>query len=189
MPATAPGVATDSSSGRGVPAATVEDCLRAVADGQLEPFARLYDLTAARVYGTVLQVLRNRARADEITRAVYLSVWRQAAEFNPSQGSGIGWVLTIAHRRAVDQVRRDPGTYRRNTAYAGADVPSVNDKIDALAGWAFARLTEPQRRLIDLAYFRGRTLTEIGSELGLPPGSAAAGIRNALTRLYDTLPG
>lgn len=60
--------------------------LRAVAKGDEDAFATVYDLTAARVHGLVLRVLRNPAQAEEVTQEVYLEVWRRASHFDPGRG-------------------------------------------------------------------------------------------------------
>jgi len=81
-------------------------------------FAQLYDLLSARVFGLILRVLVNRAQCEEVLQEVFLEIWQSAASFAPKKGQGRTWVMTIAHRRAVDrlfrrlQSERDRGAHR-----------------------------------------------------------------------------
>src|SRR6185369_22749 len=79
--------------------------LRLVARGDADAFDAVYDQVAASVFGIVRRVVRDPAQSEEVTQDVLLEVWRNAAKFDPGRGSAIAWVMTLAHRRAVDRVR------------------------------------------------------------------------------------
>jgi RNA polymerase sigma-70 factor (ECF subfamily) len=79
--------------------------LNQVALGDLDAFRAVYDQVAAPVLGVIRRVVRDPAQAEEVTQEVLLDVWRTASRFEPNRGSAMAWVLTIAHRRAVDRVR------------------------------------------------------------------------------------
>lgn len=81
------------------------DLLVRVADGDQRAFSDLYDLLSSRVFGLILRVLVNRSQSEEVLQEVFLEVWQSAGRFAPNKGQGRTWVLTIAHRRAVDRVR------------------------------------------------------------------------------------
>ena len=76
-----------------------------VAKGDVPAFAELYDELAPTVYGIVLLVLRDRAQSEEVTRKVFVELWRQAARFDPARCGVRSWVGSIAGRRAVDRMR------------------------------------------------------------------------------------
>ena len=80
-------------------------CLRLVARGDADAFDAVYDQVAASVFGIVRRVVRDPAQSEEVTQDVLLEVWRNAAKFDPGRGSATAWVMTLAHRRAVDRVR------------------------------------------------------------------------------------
>jgi RNA polymerase sigma-70 factor (ECF subfamily) len=86
---------------------TLATLLRRVSAQDEDAFARFYDLTRARVYGMVLRVLRDPGYSEETTQEVFLQVWRTAESFDEAQGSALSWVITLAHRRAVDRVRSE----------------------------------------------------------------------------------
>ena len=170
--------------------------LQSVARGNEDDFARVYDATSARVHGLVLRVLRNPAQAEEVTQEVYLEVWRRASSFDAAKGSPYAWLMTLAHRRAVDRVRsaeaarrrdhldviRDPRRSRDETveqAQANLDGVEVRSALDSL--------TDLQRQAIELAYFEGLTHTQVAAALDIPLGTAKSRIRDALLRLRDVI--
>jgi RNA polymerase sigma-70 factor (ECF subfamily) len=170
--------------------------LRSSARGDQAAFAGLYDATAARVHGLVLRVVRDPAQSEEVTQEVFLEVWRQSARYDESAGSPLGWLMTIAHRRAVDRVRAAEASSRRDATY-GHRTREVDHDQTAEAATAslearrvraaLGTLTEAQRDAIELAYFGGYTHTEVAGLLDLPLGTAKTRIRDGLIRLRDAL--
>lgn len=187
-----------SPVGTGVaePAAVLADYLRRCARGDEQAFAALYDATAARVHGLVLRVLRDPAQAEEVTQEVFLQVWRTAARFDEDKGSALAWLMTLAHRRAVDRVRAAEAVTRRDTSYHQSTqaVPHDSTAEAAEASMearrvrsALGELTEVQREALELAYFGGYTHTEVATMLDLPVGTAKTRIRDGLIRLRDAM--
>lgn len=170
--------------------------LRATAKGDEAAFATLYDETAARVHGLVLRVLRNPAQAEEVTQEVYLEVWRRASRFDPGRGSPFSWLMTMAHRRAVDRVRSSQSATTRDETW---EASTREVQFDSTAEQATARLeaqrvrsalgelTGAQREAVSLAYLGGYTHREVASLLDLPLGTAKTRIRDGLIRLRDQL--
>ena len=68
-------------------------------------FEELYDRIANTVFGVIRRVLRDPAQSEEVAQEVLIEVWRSAASFDPDRGSAMTWILTMAHRRAIDRVR------------------------------------------------------------------------------------
>jgi RNA polymerase sigma-70 factor (ECF subfamily) len=148
------------------------------------------------VFGLVRRVVRDPAQTDEVTQEVFLEIWRQSARYDPSRGSMLSWVMTIAHRKAVDRVRSSEAARSRDASYgtATAEVPhdstteAVVERLDAeRVHRALATLTEAQRGALELAYLSGYTHTEVATLLDLPLGTAKTRIRDGLIRLRDTL--
>ncbi|WP_291752137.1 sigma-70 family RNA polymerase sigma factor [Cellulomonas sp. 73-92] len=190
VPDAAPG-----ASATGGPAADL--LLAQVGRGDGAAFDRLYPLVAGPVYGLALRVVRNPALAEEVSQEVLVDVWRQAPRFDRTRGSAMAWVLTMAHRRAVDRVRREE-TLARATRAAALAVPDEEPRDvvvdEAERTWdaarvrhAMAGLTGLQRDAIELAFFSGYTHQQVASVLGVPLGTAKTRIRDGLIRLRDTL--
>lgn len=177
-------------------AASLAQLLRSSARGDEQAFAALYDATSSRVHGLVLRVIRDPAQAEEVTQEVYLQVWRTAARYDETKGAAISWLMTLAHRRAVDRVRAAEAVSRQDTTFhnnSGA-VPhdSTAEAVEASmearrVRTALSELTPVQREAIELAYFGGYTHTEVATMLDLPVGTAKTRIRDGLIRLRDAM--
>lgn len=184
-------------SGDGPPSsAHLGSLLRQAARGDQRAFATFYDATCARAYGLAVRVVRNPAQAEEVVQEAYLEVWRTANRFDPDRGSAISWLLTVAHRRAVDRVRSAEAASRRDESYHHHNhaVPHDSTADEAHASFearrvrgALQTLTPIQREALELAYFGGYTHTEVATMLGLPIGTAKTRIRDGLIRLRDAL--
>lgn len=171
------------------------------ATGDLDAFARFYDLMSPRVHGLALRILRDSGYAEETVQEVFLQVWKQAADYRPPLGSVQSWVLTITHRRAVDRVRSESSSTRRDEADAAAGpvatddiAEQVTDQIsrdeDATAVRdCLGTLTENQRQSIEMAYFSGLTYREVADRLGAALPTIKSRIRDGLRRLKSCLGG
>ncbi len=168
------------------------DLLVACADGDQGAFARLYDLLSPRVFGLILRVLVDRAQSEEVLQEVFLEVWQSAARFAPNKGQGRSWVLTIAHRRAVDRVRSSQASSDRDVRVGFRDLDVAYDGVAEqvemkIEGRRIARLLatlpDPQREAITLAYYGGYSQSEIAALVGAPLGTIKTRMRDGLSRL------
>lgn len=179
------------------PADAVGTELGLVARGDEAAFARLYDLVASRVYGMARRVVRDPAQAEEVTQEVLLEVWQNAARFDPARGSGVGWVLTMAHRRAVDRVRQAQAAADRERRAAGAAAPGsdydqvaeqVTDRLEyRQVRHCLGALTALQREVITLAYYQARTYRQVAELLAVPLPTVKTRMRDGLIKLRDCL--
>ncbi|GAB3887469.1 ECF RNA polymerase sigma factor SigK [Terrabacter terrigena] len=174
----------------------LEQLLRRAAAGDESAFADLYDAVSSRVFGLVRRVVRDPAQSEEVTQEVFLEIWRHSARFDPGRGSPLSWMLTIAHRKAVDRVRSAEAARNRDEGYGAStqDVThdstaeAVVERLDAeRVHRALETLTSAQREALQLAYLGGYTHTEVATMLDLPLGTAKTRIRDGLIRLRDTL--
>ncbi|MDQ2756192.1 MAG: ECF RNA polymerase sigma factor SigK [Actinomycetota bacterium] len=178
------------------PSETHADLLRAASLGDERAFARLYDAVSARLFGLVVRVVRDPAQSEEVTQEAFLEIWKTASRFDENRGSALGWMMTIAHRKAVDRVRSAEAASRRDNTYhdATAEVEfdstaeAAHASLDAeRVRRALDSLTAAQRGALELAYFGGYTHSEVAAMLGLPLGTAKTRIRDGLIRLRDNL--
>lgn len=172
----------------------LDDLLRRVARGDEAAFGSLYDQLAPRVYGLAQRILRDPAQAEEVAQEALVDVWRTAARFDPARGSVISWVLTIAHRRAVDRVRAEQATAARARKVAVADVAFDEVVEQATARFeqqqvrrCLSSLTDLQREAVTLAYYRGYTYREVAELLDTALPTIKTRMRDALIRLRDCL--
>jgi RNA polymerase sigma-70 factor (ECF subfamily) len=184
------------AAGRQTPAARLADLVALSARGHEDAFTELYDLTAARIYGVALRVLRSAEHAAEVTQEVFVEVWRQADRYSPEKGSVMAWMTTMAHRRAVDRVRSVSSEAARDERYAAAtaDRPvddvwaGVEQRLDAeRVRKGMESLTAIQREAITLAYFGGYSQSQVSQLLNLPLGTVKTRIRDGLIGLRNSL--
>ena len=181
---------------RGVDTDELSTLVTRTARGDTDAFAALYDRLVNGVYGVVLRVLRDRAQSEEVTQEVLVDVWRQAARYEPTRGSVQGWVLTMAHRRAVDRVRAAQSSSDREQRAGLSATERPYDEVSEVVQHrmeveqvrrALGVLTDLQREAVTLAYFGGHTQTEVADLLGVPLGTVKTRMRDGLIRLRDEM--
>jgi RNA polymerase sigma-70 factor, ECF subfamily len=172
----------------------LDDLLRAVARGDERAYDAVYDGVSAWVLGVARKVLRDPAMAEEVMQEVMLEVWRLASRFDPAKGSGTSWVMTLAHRRAVDRVRseRSQAIREQRVVSAVVDYDDVAEAVEASleaerVKRCLTSLTRLQRECVDLAYYGGYTYREVAELLGVPAGTVKTRMRDGLIRLRDCL--
>jgi len=167
-----------------------------VALGDREAFRCVCGELAGPVYGVIRQVLRDPAQSERVAQEALLEVWRTASRFDPARGSASAWVLTLAHRRAVDRIRaRNPAPRRERrtaphaeTGPEGAMAEVVEVTLDRVRVFrCLDALTELQRESIKLAYYRGYSGPQVAALLGVTPGLVQTRIRDGLIRMRDSL--
>jgi RNA polymerase sigma-70 factor (ECF subfamily) len=174
----------------------LKDLLVRVARGEQDAFTGVYDMVSGPVLGLVRSVLRDPAQSEEVAQEVLVEVWRRAAAFQPEKGSAMAWVMTLAHRRAVDRVRSAQATSDREHRAALLDRTPAFDEVTEQVESRLEReqvrrclrgLTELQRESVGLAYYRGLTYREVAELLNTPLGTVKTRLRDGLIRLRDCL--
>ncbi|SFS17192.1 RNA polymerase sigma-70 factor, ECF subfamily [Microbacterium sp. cf046] len=168
------------------------ELLLRVAGGDQTAFAQLYDMLSPRAFGLILRVLVDRSQSEEVLQEVFLEIWQSASRFAPNKGQGRSWVLTIAHRRAVDRVRSAQASTDRDVRAGFRDIDVAHDGVaeevelrieGQRVSEALATLPDPQREAITLAYFGGYSQSEIAALVGAPLGTVKTRMRDGLSRL------
>jgi RNA polymerase sigma-70 factor (ECF subfamily) len=188
--------APDPVASSELPHDTLQIHLVTASSGDQSAFAALYDSVAPRVYGLVVRILRDVHQSEEVTQEVFLQLWETSHRFDPTRGSAISWVMTMAHRRAVDRVRSTQAQRRRDVSDAERNLSTPFDQTaeaahasleGARVRSALATLTPTQRQALELAYFGGHTHLEVSRHLQIPLGTAKTRIRDGLIQLRDYL--
>lgn len=174
----------------------LEELVAKVAFGDHDAFGRLYDAVAGPVLGLIRRVLRDPAQSEEVAQEVMLEVWRTAARYRPERGAVMAWVMTLAHRRAVDRVRSaQAAADREHRAAAESHAPAFDEVAEQVENRlereqvrrCLDGLTEIQRESVTLAYYRGYSYREVAEQLGVPLGTLKTRMRDGLIRLRDCL--
>jgi RNA polymerase sigma-70 factor (ECF subfamily) len=168
--------------------------LAQVARGDHSAFEEVYDQLAGPVYGLVRKVLRDPAQSEEVAQEVMLDVWRTASRFDAARGSAGAWVMTIAHRRAVDRVRTETAAAAREQKAAAC--PENGDNVAELVENALDQqrvrrclgsLTPLQAEAVTLAYYGGYTYPQVAELLGVALGTVKTRVRDGLIRMRDCM--
>ena len=156
--------------------------------------SELYDQFGSYVYGLAARVIGDRRAAEDVSQDVFLSLWERPEAFDPERGKLRTFVGTLAHRRAIDHVRREEARRRRAAKDAAGvlPIPDVDELAMAIVTAEHVRaeierLPSEQREAIELAYFGGRTYRQVADELNIPEGTAKSRMRLGLRRIADAL--
>lgn len=174
----------------------LDELLRQVARQDVDAFAAFYDQTRARVFGLVTRVLRDPGYSEETTQDIYLQVWRTADAYNPAAGSPLSWLMTLAHRRAVDRVRSEQAASQRESRYGAANVDPPADQVaesviqsdeHRQVAECLGSLTDNQREAIQLAYYDGLTYVQVSERLSANLATIKSRMRDAIRGLRRCL--
>lgn len=170
---------------------TDSDLLGRVADGDRLAFEEIYRRYARPVLGLALRRLGDRGRAEDATQEAFVAVWRSARTFDPGRGSGAPWLYAVARNAITDGLRRTPEQVAELQEGPGTE-PDPADRAEA--AWTAFRvhralevLPAHERPVIELAYWRGLSQSEIAESLGVPLGTVKTRTRSALARLARAL--
>ena len=172
-----------------------------VARGDEVALGDLYDRYQRPVFSMLLRMVRDRHAAEDLAQEVFLRVWQRARTYDPHMGRFSGWIFQIAHRAALDEIRRRnarPCQVRADPARSPClpDVPDsapgpeelcvMGDHREGIVG-ALSRLPAVQRETIELAYFGGLTQAEIAEHSATPIGTIKTRCKLALRKLRGYL--
>ena len=172
------------------------ELVAAVATGDQQAFAALYDRYSRQAYSLARRVCVDPEFAEEAVQEAFLAVWKDPGRFDPERGGFVSWLLTLVHHRSVDVVRRQASHRRRNLlggdeildqTEAGADEKAMTGVVGGLVRQALQQLSADQRQVISLAYLGGYTQTEVSSITGLPLGTVKSRTFAGIKRLRDLL--
>lgn len=173
-----------------------EDLLGLIAQGDQKAFAALYDDISPRVFGLVRRLLVDHAQSEEVTQEIFLEIWKNAARYEPTKGGASTWILTMAHRRAIDRIRASQAGRDRDVKIGIRDYVGEYDNVaDAVevtieherVKKAMTQLTELQRQAVTLAYYGGYSHSEVSTMLKVPIGTVKTRLRDGMIRLRDEL--
>ena len=177
-------------------APTSEELMLRIADGSESAFEELYDRLSPQVFGLIRRILKDQAQSEEVVQEVFVEAWQQATRYDAARGKAITWLLTLAHRRAVDRVRASQASKDRDlregikafqASYDDVEETTIQRDESRRVNRALQRLSDGQREAIQLAYFGGYTHLEVADMLKIPVGTAKTRIRDGMNKLRDLM--
>lgn len=170
---------------------TDAELIERTSEGDREAFEELYRRFTRPVLSLALRRLGDHGRAEDALQEAFAAIWRSAAKFDRQRGQGGAWVYTIARNAIIDAARRRPESPVEAHDEASSE-PGPPDRAErSWLSWrvhrAIEELPENERVLIELAYWRGLSQSEISEALSVPLGTVKTRTRNALGRLAGLL--
>jgi RNA polymerase sigma factor (sigma-70 family) len=169
-----------------------EDVAALFSAGDERALAWAYERWAGLVHGVAVRALGSTQDAEDVTQQVFVSAWTGRAGYRPDAGPLRAWLIGITRHRVADAFARRQREQRAMTA-AGVDLhtqaaapdPQAEDRLVLLE--ELARVGDPQREIMELAFFHDLTHEQIADRTGLPLGTVKSHIRRTLTRLRARL--
>lgn len=171
------------------------ELVRAIAQGDEQALATLYDRHGPTLFGLLLRILNDRSEAEDVLQDVFVQVWQEACRFDESRGRPFTWLVTIARSRAIDRVRARGSRDRKESEASRTSWEAVYDIADdairseesEMIHRALNEIPEEQREVLLLAYFQGLSQSEIAARTGAPLGTIKTRMRAGIKRLKAIL--
>ena len=171
------------------------EVIHAIARGDEQALACLYDRYRVILFGQLLRILNSREEAEDVLQEVFLQVWRRAADFNELRGKPFTWLVTLSRSRGIDRLRSLAARDRVAKSSVIDPTTAVSDAVDdafkseqrGIVTRALKQLPEDQKIPLVLAYFEGLTQSEIAERLGAPLGTVKTRMRSGMIKLRELL--
>ncbi|MFC6155614.1 sigma-70 family RNA polymerase sigma factor [Kribbella sp. NPDC058693] len=167
---------------------------KSFAEGREESLAHAYRRWSGLVFTLALRSLGDRADAEDVTQQVFVSAWRGRATFDPASGQLGSWLTGITRHRIADRLAARGREHRSVEAAAGlAQAPAATERLDehtvdrVVLADELAKLEDPRRTILHLAFYEDQTYPEIAEQLALPLGTVKSHVRRGLLHLRDRL--
>jgi RNA polymerase sigma-70 factor, ECF subfamily len=171
-----------------------EDLMSLTSGGDAEAFSALYDRHGRVAYSLAYRMMGERQATEDLVQEAFLKVWRAAGSYRAERGSVRTWLLSIVHNRGIDELR-SIARRRQTRDTAGAMIPTSQPTETFAETWhnsqktqvneALRELPPEQLKVLELAYYSGRTQVEIADLLGLPLGTVKGRIRLGRKRIRE----
>ena len=173
------------------------ELLARIADRDTGSLEQLYDRYSGLLNALARRVLHDPSDAEEILQEVFLQVWNQAGRYDRSRSSVSTWLVLITRSRAIDRLRSRQVKDRALSALK-QEKPSLHTSPEGGSNVLLSQrrsrlqseLTElpiEQREVLELAFFRGMTQSEISSSTGIPLGTVKTRTLLAMKKLRNAL--
>ncbi len=172
------------------------DLLARLRDADSAALELLYDRHAGYAMAVAYRIVRSREEAEEVVQDVFWKLWKASIAYDPERGRFPTWLFGICRNRAIDSLRRRSRRPNTESGQAAEDIGQPADREDLVLEKeqsrsiqsALSKLSDPQRRAIELSFFEGMTHREIAAETGEPLGTIKSRIYGGIEKLRESLP-
>jgi RNA polymerase sigma-70 factor (ECF subfamily) len=172
-----------------------ETLLKKISQHQQPALTELYGRYGPTLKAVIDSVVHEHAEADDVLQEIFLQIWKEASNYSPKAGKPLGWVVTIARRRAIDRLRRRQAYGRARDRYSeqldqrpprpqrASEDPFVASDMRRFLLKRIKGLPPFQREAIELAFFRGLSHREIAAVTSTPLGTVKTRLELGLQKL------
>lgn len=176
-----------------------ETLLLKISQQQQPALNELYGRYGQTLKAVIDNVVHEEAEADDVLQEIFLQIWKEANNYSPKAGKPLGWVVTIARRRAIDRLRRRQAYCRARERYSDqldrqpqrprreSEDPFVLGDLRRFLKKRMKNLPEYQRQAIELAFFNGLSHREIAAATSTPLGTVKTRLELGLQKLTQSI--
>ena len=176
-----------------------ETLLKKISQQQQPALDELYGRYGRTLKAVIDSVVHEEAEADDVLQEIFLQIWKEANNYSPKAGKPLGWVVTIARRRAIDRLRRRQAYCRARDRYSeqldrqpqrprrDAEDPFVMGDLRRFLKKRMRILPDYQREAIELAFFNGLSHREIAAATDTPLGTVKTRLELGLQKLTQSI--
>jgi RNA polymerase sigma-70 factor (ECF subfamily) len=176
------------------------ELMRGIQAEDPDALSQLYDRYSGILKALILRVIHNETEADDLLQEIFMEIWNQAKNFSAQKGKPLGWMVTLARRRAIDALRK-------KQAYSRAEERLQSETEQQPDAWVhnatqeeiafsdtrlivrkiISQLPPAQQQAVDLAFFQGMSQREIAANTNTPLGTVKTRLELGLKKIYDGL--
>jgi RNA polymerase sigma-70 factor (ECF subfamily) len=178
---------------------TDEELMHLMTQGEQSALTVLYNRHLQLLRTVISRVVYNDQDVDDVVQDAFCELWRLASHYDPTKGKALGWIVTLARRRAIDRLRKKQAYYRAEERLrvemdgkpevmaTGADEAAIADDTAQILQHALAALPQAQREAVHLAYYRGLTQREIAKHTATPLGTIKTRLELGVRKLKSAV--
>jgi RNA polymerase sigma-70 factor (ECF subfamily) len=183
----------------GLSAVPDEALLKKISQHHQPALNELYGRYGQTLKAVIDSVVHEEAEADDVLQEIFLQIWKEATNYSPKAGKPLGWVVTIARRRAIDRLRRRQAYCRARERYSQqidrqpqrprreSEDPFVMSDLRRFLTKRMRSLPRHQREAIELAFFSGLSHREIAAATSTPLGTVKTRLELGLQKLTQSI--
>lgn len=176
--------------------------MQKVAEFDSKALEELYNRYSPILYTLIMKIVADKEVAEEVLSDVFVILWKRKDSFDLSYNSTYTWLITLARNKAVDSKKRKElpdGLPEYNDEYEELFIlPKLSKEIDPIdlnsamsvkdkVEEALNKLTDAQKFVLYLAYYEGKTHSEIAKQLNIPVSTVRSKIQLSLSKLKQNL--
>src|SRR6266849_4040467 len=176
------------------------DLMLGIQSGDADALSQLYDRYNGVMKALILRIIHNETEADDLLQEVFMEIWNRAKNFSAKKGKPLGWMVTLARRRAIDALRKKQAYLRAEarlqteteqqpdawtTNATEKEIYSGDTRL--LMAKVIKSLPPAQQEAIEMAFFQGMTQREIAANTNIPLGTVKTRLELGLKKIYDGL--